>query len=199
MAKTTQMQEQTMEEILASIRRIISDDEARGTPARPSPPRPVSNVSHLFAEPSPLPSATVVELPIEPAPAADADLPEDEDYAEADEPPAAAEVAIDEAAFAAALEPEEPTPQRAELAPEPRRDPPPPASQPLLSPRADAAVSSAFGNLADTFFSAHGRTVESLVEDMLRPMLKTWLDHNLPPLVERLVREEIERVARRRR
>jgi cell pole-organizing protein PopZ len=33
---------------------------------------------------------------------------------------------------------------------------------------------------------------------MLRPMLKDWLDENLPPLVERLVREEIERVSRRR-
>lgn len=186
-----------MEEILASIRRIISDDEARGTPARPSPARPVSNVSHLFAEPSPPSSATVVELPIEPAPVIHADAPEEEDYTEADES-VAAEIAIDEVAFAAALQPEEPS-SPAELAPEPRRDPQPPASQPLLSPRADAAVSSAFGSLADTFFSAHGRTVESLVEDMLRPMLKTWLDHNLPPLVERLVREEIERVARRRR
>ena len=36
------------------------------------------------------------------------------------------------------------------------------------------------------------------MKDMLRPMLKAWLDDNLPPLVERLVRAEIERVARRR-
>ncbi|MEM9105462.1 MAG: DUF2497 domain-containing protein, partial [Pseudomonadota bacterium] len=40
------------------------------------------------------------------------------------------------------------------------------------------------------------RSFEQMAEDMLRPMLQQWLDDNLPTLVERLVREEIERVAR---
>jgi cell pole-organizing protein PopZ len=44
----------------------------------------------------------------------------------------------------------------------------------------------------------NGRTVEELVSELIRPMLKTWLDDNLPGLVERLVRAEIERVTRRR-
>ena len=44
----------------------------------------------------------------------------------------------------------------------------------------------------------NGRTLEDLVREMLRPMLKSWLDDNLPGLVERLVRTEIERVARGR-
>jgi cell pole-organizing protein PopZ len=44
----------------------------------------------------------------------------------------------------------------------------------------------------------NGRTVEELVSELIRPMLKTWLDDNLPGLVERLVRAEIERVSRRR-
>jgi cell pole-organizing protein PopZ len=44
--------------------------------------------------------------------------------------------------------------------------------------------------------NTHPRTLEDLVEDMLRPMLKSWLDENLPPLVERLVRAEIERLSR---
>ena len=44
----------------------------------------------------------------------------------------------------------------------------------------------------------NARTLEDLVREMLRPMLKTWLDDNLPGLVERLVRAEIERVARGR-
>jgi cell pole-organizing protein PopZ len=41
------------------------------------------------------------------------------------------------------------------------------------------------------------RTLEDLVRDMLRPMLKSWLDANLPDLVERMVRAEIERLSRR--
>ena len=73
-------------------------------------------------------------------------------------------------------------------------------SAPLLSARADAQVSSAFGELANTIMSGAGvRTIDGVVEDLLRPMLKSWLDSNLPPLVERLVREEIERVSRGRR
>ena len=44
----------------------------------------------------------------------------------------------------------------------------------------------------------NARTLEDLVRDMLRPMLKSWLDDNLPSVVERLVRAEIERVSRGR-
>ncbi len=43
---------------------------------------------------------------------------------------------------------------------------------------------------------AERRSLDEIAEDMLRPMLREWLDDNLPTLVERLVREEIERVAR---
>ncbi|HOV04748.1 MAG TPA: DUF2497 domain-containing protein, partial [Kaistiaceae bacterium] len=66
----------------------------------------------------------------------------------------------------------------------------------LLSPTADQAVSNAFQNLAHTILSNNARTLEDLVKEMLRPMLKSWLDDNLPPLVERLVKAEIERVSR---
>lgn len=68
----------------------------------------------------------------------------------------------------------------------------------LLSPSADQAVQAAFHNLAGTILSNNARTLEDLVKEMLRPMLKGWLDENLPPLVERLVRQEIERVSRGR-
>jgi cell pole-organizing protein PopZ len=71
--------------------------------------------------------------------------------------------------------------------------------QPLLSPRSDAAVSGAFNQLASSMLSGSARTIDELVEDLLRPLLRSWLDMNLPPLVERLVREEIERVSRGRR
>ena len=66
----------------------------------------------------------------------------------------------------------------------------------LISDQTGAAVQSAFGVLANTVLSNNARTLEDLVKDMLKPMLKTWLDDNLPAMVERLVRAEIERVAR---
>jgi cell pole-organizing protein PopZ len=59
-------------------------------------------------------------------------------------------------------------------------------------------VNNAFNMLAHTVLSNNARTLEDLVKEMLKPMLKSWLDDNLPTLVERLVRAEIERVTRGR-
>jgi uncharacterized protein len=72
------------------------------------------------------------------------------------------------------------------------------AEQGLISAATSAAVDSAFSTLAQTVLVQNGRTLEDLVRELLRPMLKTWLDDNLPSLVERLVRAEIERVSRGR-
>lgn len=220
MAKLGQAQEQTMDEILASIRRIIQDEDVRksGLPAAASragatpPPPPVASVSRLFAEEVPVQQSgetfdadaeaetngggNVVELAI----------------AQAMEE-ARAEVASDALDADAAAEPEEAMPQPSAPAPQrpraieerafPPRSAPAgerrPSQQSLLSPRADAAVSTAFNQLAANMLSGSARTIDELVEDMLRPMLRTWLDTNLPPMVERLVREEIERVSRGRR
>ncbi|MBW9090007.1 DUF2497 domain-containing protein [Rhizobium wenxiniae] len=66
----------------------------------------------------------------------------------------------------------------------------------LLSEAAGAQVARSFGELAEVFDGLERRSVEEMAQDMLRPMLQEWLDDNLPTLVERLVREEIERVAR---
>lgn len=66
----------------------------------------------------------------------------------------------------------------------------------LLSEAAGAQVARSFGELADVFDGLERRSVEEMAQEMLRPMLQEWLDDNLPTLVERLVREEIERVAR---
>jgi Protein of unknown function (DUF2497) len=55
------------------------------------------------------------------------------------------------------------------------------------------------GQLAQTEQPRGGRTVEGLVTELIRPILKTWLDDNLPALAERLVRAEIERVSRAKR
>lgn len=60
------------------------------------------------------------------------------------------------------------------------------------------AVESVFNTLAHTVLSNNARTLEDLLKEMLRPMLKSWLDDNLPRLVERLVKAEIARVSRGR-
>jgi cell pole-organizing protein PopZ len=57
-------------------------------------------------------------------------------------------------------------------------------------------VSRSFSDLAAAIDGQQRRSLDEMAEEMLRPMLKDWLDDNLPTLVERLVREEIERVAR---
>jgi uncharacterized protein len=77
----------------------------------------------------------------------------------------------------------------------PAFDPPP---APILSQTTVSAVESAFNTLAHTVLSNNARTLEDLVKEMLRPMLKSWLDDNLPGLVERIVKAEIERVSRGR-
>jgi cell pole-organizing protein PopZ len=68
----------------------------------------------------------------------------------------------------------------------------------LMSASTSAAVDAAFSTLAHTVLVQNARTLEDLVKEMLRPMLKSWLDNNLPGLVERIVRAEIERVSRGR-
>jgi uncharacterized protein len=81
----------------------------------------------------------------------------------------------------------------------PAFDPAPSApAGPMLSKTTVSAVESAFNTLAHTVLSNNARTLEDLVKEMLRPMLKSWLDDNLPGLVERIVKAEIERVSRGR-
>jgi hypothetical protein len=85
---------------------------------------------------------------------------------------------------------------------QPMFEPPPLESSspapPILSRSTVSAVESAFNTLAHTVLSNNARTLEDLVKEMLRPMLKSWLDDNLPGLVERIVKAEIERVSRGR-
>jgi hypothetical protein len=81
---------------------------------------------------------------------------------------------------------------------EPRRQASPPAAPDagLISNATVSAVDSAFNTLAYTVIGQNARTLEDLVKEMLRPLLKSWLDDNLPGMVERIVRAEIERVSR---
>jgi cell pole-organizing protein PopZ len=191
--------EPSMEEILASIRRIISDDEAKPAEA---PPAAVTDgddeLKALLAGASAASAADddVLDLGAEASLIA---APEPEPEPPAEAPAESGDIDFLEAAEpAAAAEPEPVLPQ----ASVPPPAPPPAASTPsfdmaqLLSDQTSSAVTSAFGQLAHTVLSNNARTLEDLVKDMLKPMLKSWLDDNLPTMVERLVRAEIERVAR---
>lgn len=217
-----------MEEILASIRRIIADDDAKAPPAAaPAPePMPVA-AAPMPVMPPPSPMEFLRDIPPAPPappppapeePVADIlELTEEMRTPEEPEPAAMRFTTVDaqpDVVFAdAAPEPaEEPEPEISEplmaAAELPATDPLEDARQtlaeqmemdrPLLSRSASVAVDSAFASLTHTVLSQNARTLDDLVKDMLRPMLKSWLDDNLPGLVERLVRAEIERVSRGR-
>ena len=199
MTQPAKGQEPSMEEILASIRRIIADDEpanettesrednvatARESAAQ-APPRPSAAPSYA-APTSPPPR-------IAPADAAASTPPMTEEEIDSmlahlrgtpRQPPAGS--ARTEAA--AASEPA-PTLDAPRAAVEERG---------LLSAATTAAVDAAFDALARTAQARNGRTLEEVVSELLRPMLKSWLDEKLPEMVERLVRAEIERVSRGR-
>jgi len=96
---------------------------------------------------------------------------------------------------------EEPTEPKIMGAPDPL-DRPPQDPEPLLGASAAAAAGASMGALVQVLSQRQtqiyrgGPTLEDIVREELRPLLKTWLDENLPPLVERAVRTEIERVTR---
>ncbi len=69
-------------------------------------------------------------------------------------------------------------------------------SSSLLSSQTNASVAASFEALNQMLSSQNQETMESLTRELMQPLLKQWLDDNLPTLVEKLVRAEIERVAR---
>jgi cell pole-organizing protein PopZ len=191
--------EPSMEEILASIRRIIADDEVKPAENAAPEPAPVAvepaaheDVLDLGAE-----AALVAAPEPEPQPQPEVSPPEpqdDIDFLDIPEPAPAPVQQVQQAPVAAPIQTFAPPPEYAP-APTPFAAAPFDMAQ-LLSDQTSSAVTSAFGQLAHTVLSNNARTLEDLVKDMLKPMLKTWLDDNLPTMVERLVRAEIERVAR---
>jgi cell pole-organizing protein PopZ len=76
-----------------------------------------------------------------------------------------------------------------------------PASDAMISPETTSVAASSFNRLSEQISGRESteRSIDDLARELLHPMLKQWLDQNLPRLVEKLVREEIERVARRSR
>jgi cell pole-organizing protein PopZ len=69
----------------------------------------------------------------------------------------------------------------------------------LVSREVNNAVHAAFNALAQTVLVNNSRTLEDLLREMLQPILTVWINDNLPGIVERLVRFEIEQISPRRR
>ena len=251
MTQPAKVQEPSMEEILASIRRIIADDEAKPPaaekPATPSPPAEAKPEKPAVAPaakapvmkdipPSTIPAAQAAAKVVAPPPVKPAPAPAPAPAASNSQDDIDAMLAgLDEATSEAEIRPPLPDGEVFELTDEmavpdppkaafhkiepdddlvfteaaaaravrrqPAFEPPPlesPAPQQILSRSTVSAVESAFNTLANTVLSNNARTLEDLVKEMLRPMLKSWLDDNLPGLVERIVKAEIERVSRGR-
>ncbi|MDI1285003.1 MAG: DUF2497 domain-containing protein [Reyranella sp.] len=181
----------SMDDILASIRKIISDDEARAQVGRQQasnqPARPTVVAS---AEPQPDTAGRDDVLLL-------TDLIEEPRSGPADARPVPMPLPrID--------------PVQAAEMPQPSVEPPP--GDALVGSGVVGAASSAFARLNQAVqksvpqpaahepgpsVDANGKTIEDLVKEMLRPMLKEWLDRNLPPMVERFVEREIVRLTRR--
>jgi cell pole-organizing protein PopZ len=182
MANPNTAHEPSMEEILASIRQIISEDgDASASSSSASPPQAAAT--------PPAPE----ERPASGSPY--------ESVVSRIEPPQPLKLPAESAQRAEAVRPQ-PLPVEERIA-APLSRPmvvrhPQPGDDKLLSPEKSAAVSGSFGALAQTLLQ-NSRTLEEVVAETLQPMLKSWLDDNLPGLVERMVREEIERVSRGRR
>jgi uncharacterized protein len=229
-----------MEEILASIRRIIADDEAKppaaekaaapAPAAKPAAAAPAAKPPVMNdIPPSAIPAAQAAAAKVAPAKPAPAPPPPAPAASNSQDDIDAMLAGLDEATSEAEIRPPAPEPEVFELTddmalPEPssfhkvepdddlefteaaraaQRQPayePPVESaappQQILSRSTVSAVESAFNSLANTVLSNNARTLEDLVKEMLRPMLKSWLDDNLPGLVERIVKAEIERVSR---
>src|SRR5215212_9360967 len=186
-AASAKVSEPSMEEILASIRRIIADDQdgARATAASPAAPSPDPSAASPPTEENVLDLAGLTPARVRRR-MVDSER-EDMSFREDDEP-----LDLDDAVPDHGFDPEpsgadeaRPPAQRANS-----------KTEPLLSETAQATAASAFRRLSATVPASHPRSLEDAVTEMLRPMLKAWLDENLPPLVEGLVRAEIERVTR---
>jgi hypothetical protein len=177
----------SMEDILASIRRILNEEEAPSTPEAHNEPAasgeaPTGDDVLILDESMMISSPGSTRDASEPEPEAEPGLPP---------PTTAVETSI-------------PNPEVMTSSPQVAPSDLPPSAPELVAPEAAAAAASSVGSLVRTLAAGRatqvysgGPTLEDLVRGELRPLLKEWLDANLPPIVERLVRTEIERVVGR--
>ena len=187
----------SMDDILASIRKIISDDEARAQVSGGATAPAAANASTGARQDDVLLLTDLVDEPPEMPPATQpTPLPQRIDPVSASEMPQPTMPPIEPIAPAPVITPVEA-----------------PVKQPtdtLVEPGAAGVAASAFERLSqavqesvpapaaqDPGPAVGGRNLEDIVKEMLRPMLKEWLDKNLPPMVERYVEREIVRLTRR--
>jgi cell pole-organizing protein PopZ len=174
-----------MDDILASIRKILNEDEGSAGPAT----KPGTRAEPLVLTEEMLVSEPQASLPQAPLP-------------QAPPPPAAQPEVVPALAAIPALAAEPPF---VAPAPAPLLEPAAPLPAPeLVAPAAAAAAAAAVGQLVravtqerGSAISRGGPTIEDVVREEVRPMLKEWLDNHLPGIVERAVRAEIERVVNR--
>jgi uncharacterized protein len=225
MTQAAKAQEPSMEEILASIRRIIADDDA-SKPAKapeaagseqPAAAAVPGRLALRAPPPKPVTPPPAGSKPAAPTPAATANSQDEIDAMLAElnalpkttAKPAATQSATTAGVFDLTPSMAAPATPPPGLAPSFRiiggtsdvvlaTKPEPSPDRALISNETIAAVDSAFNTLARTVIGQNARTLEDLVREMLRPLLKSWLDDNLPGMVECIVRAEIERISRGR-
>ncbi|MDG1888031.1 MAG: DUF2497 domain-containing protein [Alphaproteobacteria bacterium] len=189
-------QEPSMEEILASIRRIISDDDDQSkteeTQVDPDPAEPDEPIEDQETNQAPSPTDVV-------DPVAELEVDDDDDDDEVldltDMDVADPEPLFEQQAYQVPVPPV--------AAPEPPPSPAPQHNQDKLVSTSQASETiDEFTKLGNKLYEdvkelpiGNGAvTLEELTRELVRPMLKEWLDQHLPITVERLVREEIERL-----
>ena len=197
--------EPSMEEILASIRSIIADEPRPSTKTMPRP-APAASAAQIVHTSSVLPVPRSETPRIEPIRAEVRRLetpillpqqaPTDSSPPRVvwRKPPAPEDVAPQsELSRVEAVA----APRQPEFARRPEARPySPEVDETLASETTEVSVAASFGALQESLARRSSELAEDMTRELLRPMLKTWLDENLPTLVERLVRAEIQRVAR---
>jgi cell pole-organizing protein PopZ len=197
MAEQSAENEPSMEEILSSIRRIINEDEEEA-PAGEAEAEPAAEAA---AEPEPEEDLGQDAVDDMFGPDADDDGDDVLELTDlADEAPAPAPVDDDDDLMIVDMDDEEPVVAEAEpeidfsaLEQE--------VGDGIMSEPAASAAMGSFHTLADQIriSEEEGRTLEGVIRAIMRPMLKEWLDNNLPRIVDEKVQAEIDRVARRNR
>jgi cell pole-organizing protein PopZ len=195
MADKTPDQEPSIEEILASIRQIISDDDDKDTGAAPAA------APNKKAAPEPEPVPEEPEEVEEPEEEEDVlELTEADALAVPEPEPEEAEEEYIEVELQDVEE--EPLPEKeipAMPTPEPQQTN---DDDSILSSETRKAAVFSMAKLAGNMpinrpnHSVGSVTLEDIVREILNPMLRDWMDHNLPPMVERIVQKELEKLAR---
>jgi cell pole-organizing protein PopZ len=192
-------QEPSMEEILASIRRIISEDDIDDGKSNDTAVE--EGVEEENDDVLELTDVVEDEEPVQEIEPAEEEAPQSQDDIDTPFDEADLSNTDDEIELVEEEEEESPTEVAAEVTPLPIAAVAPEGS--ILDEAPATAATGSLSGLVAMVDAAHGtpigngnRTIEDLVKEVMRPMIKEWLDDNLPALVERVVRREVERLSR---